>query len=144
MAVYVVIGGNRGLGLEAVAQLLSSDSKATVVATARAPEQAEDLQKLIKQYDGRLKAFKLDASSDASIKVILPGHAEVTHALTKASFVALSPVKTHSTPIQYVVVPYIADCKCSQFYLTSQNRSCAGGCKCDWQRIIRRDRRADL
>ena len=88
MAVYVVVGGSRGLGLETVAQLLSSDSKATVVATARAPEQAEDLQKLVKQYDGRLKAFKLDASSDASIKVM---HAEVTPALTKASFVALSP-----------------------------------------------------
>ena len=96
MAVYVVIGGNRGLGLETVTQLLSSDSKATVVATARAPEQAEDLQKLVKQYDGRLKTFKLDASSDASIKVILLGHAEVTHALTKASFVALSPSRRNA------------------------------------------------
>ena len=74
--VFTVTGGNRGLGLEHVKQFLEN-SKVKVIATARQPEKADDLQSLAKQYHDRLSVVKLDNGDEASIEartaeVVLP------------------------------------------------------------------------
>ena len=66
-SVFIVTGGNRGLGLEHVKQFLEK-SKVKVVATARQPEKADDLQDLAKQYHDRLTIVKLDNGDEASIE----------------------------------------------------------------------------
>ena len=67
-AVFVVTGGNRGLGLEHVKQFLER-SKVKIVATARQPDKAHELNGLLKQYQNRLSIIKLDTSSEESIEV---------------------------------------------------------------------------
>ncbi|PRW55919.1 hypothetical protein C2E21_5144 [Chlorella sorokiniana] len=62
----VVTGGNRGIGLELVRQLLAKNN--TVIATARKPEAASDLQKLQASAGGRLSVTKLDVTSPQSIE----------------------------------------------------------------------------
>ena len=69
-AVFVVTGGNRGLGLEHVKQFLEQ-SQVKVVATARQPEKAKELQNLAKQYHGRLSIVQLDNGDEASIEVCI-------------------------------------------------------------------------
>ena len=66
--VFIVTGGNRGLGLEHVKQFLEK-SKVKVIATARQPEKADELQALAKQYHDRLSIVKLDNGDEASIEV---------------------------------------------------------------------------
>ena len=72
-AVYIVTGGNRGLGLEHVKQFLEK-TNAKVVATARQPSKADELNTLSKKYANRLSVVELDTGSETSI--------EVSHAVT--------------------------------------------------------------
>ena len=67
-AVFIVTGGNRGLGLEHVKQFLEK-TKVKVVATARQPAKADELNKLLKQHTDRLSVVELDSSDEASIEV---------------------------------------------------------------------------
>jgi NAD(P)-dependent dehydrogenase (short-subunit alcohol dehydrogenase family) len=62
---YVITGASRGLGLEFVKQLSSTDS--TIFALARNPSGAKDLQELVKQ-NKNIHTFRLDATDEASIK----------------------------------------------------------------------------
>ncbi len=68
-AVFVVTGGNRGLGLEHVKQFLEK-TKVKVVATARQPAKADQLNGLLKQHQDRLSVVELDTSEEASIEVL--------------------------------------------------------------------------
>ena len=68
-AVFVVTGGNRGLGLEHVKQFLEK-TKVKVVATARQPNNADELNGLLKQHPGRLSVIWLDTVSEGSIEVL--------------------------------------------------------------------------
>jgi NAD(P)-dependent dehydrogenase (short-subunit alcohol dehydrogenase family) len=54
----LVTGANRGLGLEYVRQLLARGDH--VIATARHPAQAHDLNRLAGEHPGRLHVFPLD------------------------------------------------------------------------------------
>ena len=67
-AVFVITGGNRGLGIEHVKQFLEK-TKVKVVATARQPSKADELNGLLKQYSDRLSIVELDTSSEESIEV---------------------------------------------------------------------------
>ncbi len=67
-AVFIVTGGNRGLGLEHVKQFLEK-TQVKVVATARQPAKADQLNGLLKQHQGRLSVIELDTSEEASIEV---------------------------------------------------------------------------
>ena len=66
--VIVITGANKGLGLEHVNQFLETTNH-RLIATARAPEKAADLQKLASSHDGRLHVVQLDATDDESIQV---------------------------------------------------------------------------
>ncbi|HKJ66359.1 MAG TPA: SDR family oxidoreductase [bacterium] len=61
----MVIGANRGLGLEWVRQWLRRDAR--VYATAREPGKAEDLQRLQETAGDRLSVHQVDVSSDESV-----------------------------------------------------------------------------
>ena len=54
----LVTGANRGIGLEYVRQLLARGDH--VIATARHPAQAHDLNRLVAEHPGRLHVFPLD------------------------------------------------------------------------------------
>ena len=69
-AVFVVTAGNRGLGLEHVKQLLQK-AKVHVVATVRQAANAEDLNKLAHQHQGRVSVVQLDISDEQSIEVFI-------------------------------------------------------------------------
>ena len=64
MVRFVVTGANRGIGLEFVKQLTARGEE--VDATARAPEDAPELQALIRP-DIRLRIHRLDVADDASV-----------------------------------------------------------------------------
>ena len=68
-AVFVVTGGNRGLGLEHVKQFLEK-TKVKIVATARQPAKADQLNGLLKQHQARLSVIQLDTSEEASVEVL--------------------------------------------------------------------------
>jgi len=68
-AVFIVTGGNRGLGLEHVKQFLEK-TKVKVVATARQPAKADQLNGLLKQHQDRLSVVELDTSDEASVEVL--------------------------------------------------------------------------
>lgn len=55
--VWLITGSSRGLGRELAKAVLARGDR--VVATARRPEQLEDLTR---QYEGRIRAFKLDVT----------------------------------------------------------------------------------
>ncbi|HEY4559990.1 MAG TPA: SDR family oxidoreductase [Lysobacter sp.] len=54
----LITGANRGIGLEYVRQLLARGDH--VIATARHPAQAHDLNRLVAEHPGRLHVFPLD------------------------------------------------------------------------------------
>ena len=54
----LITGANRGIGLEYVRQLLARGDH--VIATARHPSQAHDLNRLVAEHPGRLHVFPLD------------------------------------------------------------------------------------
>ncbi|KAL3141582.1 hypothetical protein ABBQ32_004825 [Trebouxia sp. C0010 RCD-2024] len=66
-AVFVITGANRGLGIEHVKQFLEK-TKVKIVATARQPSKADELNELVKQYSDRLSIIELDTSSEKSIE----------------------------------------------------------------------------
>ena len=66
--VLLVTGANRGLGVEHVKQFLKQ-SKVKVVATARQPAQADELNSLLKENKDRLSVIKLDTGNEESIEV---------------------------------------------------------------------------
>ncbi|DBA78176.1 hypothetical protein WJX79_006992 [Trebouxia sp. C0005] len=68
--VWVVTGANRGIGLEFVKQILDLPNT-TVIAGARSPEKAADLQKLSQQFEGRLFAVPLDLSDSNTVQAVV-------------------------------------------------------------------------
>ena len=64
---YLITGANRGLGLEFVRQIVASEPASRVIAAARNPSGADELQQLIKQNEGRIETLKLDVSDKQSI-----------------------------------------------------------------------------
>jgi len=62
----LIIGGNRGLGLEWTKQWL--ERSANVFATAREPEKSRDLHSLRGKFPNTLQILQVDVSSDDSIK----------------------------------------------------------------------------
>lgn len=75
-AVYVVTGGNRGLGLEHVRQFLEkSDAHVVATTTKDPPSEAHNLKLLKDQGKGhRLTVVTLNLSDESSIKVGLERH----------------------------------------------------------------------
>lgn len=61
----LIVGGNRGIGLEWVKQWL--DKGARVFATARKPESAPELQSLVQDSNGALSIHQADVASDTSV-----------------------------------------------------------------------------
>ncbi len=70
-AVYVVTGGNRGLGLEHVRQFLEKTQAHVVATTTKSPpSEANNLRLLADQGKShRLTVVTLDLSDESSIKV---------------------------------------------------------------------------
>ncbi|KAI5474928.1 hypothetical protein MNV49_002178 [Pseudohyphozyma bogoriensis] len=65
---YLISGASRGLGLETARQLLALSPSNQIIAAARTPSKAAELQKLIKENPGRIEAVTLDVKDAASIK----------------------------------------------------------------------------
>jgi len=61
----VVTGANRGLGLELTRQLLAAGDE--VVATARHPKKADELEKLVSTAGGRGSVVRLDVGDPAEV-----------------------------------------------------------------------------
>jgi len=62
----LIIGANRGLGLEWTRQWLARN--ASVYATARRPEAAQELQQLKQEAGDRLSIHQVDVASDESVR----------------------------------------------------------------------------
>jgi len=62
----LVTGANRGIGLALVSELLALGYR--VIATARRPDTAHDLQALAVNHPDRLQIFPLEVTSDASLQ----------------------------------------------------------------------------
>ncbi len=61
----LIIGGNRGIGLEWVKQWLNRGAR--VFTTARRPDSAAELQNLLQGSDGALSIHQVDVASDGSV-----------------------------------------------------------------------------
>ena len=68
MAVYVVTGASRGLGLAWVERVLEQDGT-HAVAAARNPASSQGLQDLAQKYEGRLALVKCTTDDEASVEV---------------------------------------------------------------------------
>lgn len=70
---YLITGASRGLGLEYTRQLLAHSSSIRVVATARNPGNANQLQEIAgrKENEGRVHVIKLDVGDEKGVKVRL-------------------------------------------------------------------------
>lgn len=69
MPTYFITGATRGLGLEFARQLLARDKSVQIIAAARNPATATELQALIKAEPGRIETVKLDVSDPKSVEV---------------------------------------------------------------------------
>lgn len=65
---WLITGANRGIGFQYVAQCLAAGEQ--VIATARNPEAAADLQALAVRYPGQLRIEALEAGDPASIAAL--------------------------------------------------------------------------
>ena len=68
---YLITGASRGLGLETARQLLVASPQNRIIAAARDPASAKELQDLIRAHPGRISAATIDVASSESIKVSL-------------------------------------------------------------------------
>ena len=64
----LITGANRGLGLEHTKQALAAGD--TVIATARQPDEAAELNALAEQYGDQLQIEKMDAADHTSIEAL--------------------------------------------------------------------------
>lgn len=64
----VITGANRGIGLELTRQMLARGD--SVIAAARHPKKAEDLESLRAKHPDRLRVLPVDVSSDKSVKAL--------------------------------------------------------------------------
>lgn len=62
---WIITGANRGMGLEYARQCLAAGNR--VIATARDPQGAGDLQALATEFPALLRIEQMDAGNDASI-----------------------------------------------------------------------------
>lgn len=62
---WIITGANRGMGLEYARQCLAAGTR--VIATARDPHEAGDLQALAAEHPGLLRIEQMDVGDDASI-----------------------------------------------------------------------------
>jgi len=67
----LIQGASRGIGLEAVRQLLEMRENGRVIATCRAPDTADDLRTLATQYTDRLELLTLDVTDESTIEAAL-------------------------------------------------------------------------
>ncbi len=65
---YVITGANRGIGLEFVEQLLERGD--SIIATARKPDEADELQSLSATYGDRLEITTLDVTEADTIDAL--------------------------------------------------------------------------
>uniref|UniRef100_H3AHF4 Zgc:65997 n=1 Tax=Latimeria chalumnae TaxID=7897 RepID=H3AHF4_LATCH len=68
MAVALLQGSSRGLGLQFCKYILSKHRKAMVIATCRAPDTGNQLRKLKGDYPNRVTILKLDVTREDEIK----------------------------------------------------------------------------
>lgn len=66
---YLITGASRGLGLEYTRQLLTLDTSSKIIATARNPATATELNELSSKNEGRIKVIKLDVTDAEQVKV---------------------------------------------------------------------------
>lgn len=66
--VVVITGSNRGLGFQFAKQLLET-TPSTVVATARNPSNADQLNELKQHHGKRLQLISMDTSDEGSVQV---------------------------------------------------------------------------
>ncbi len=66
---YVITGANRGIGLEFVEQLLERGNH--IIATARQPARADELQSLAKSYRDQLEIARLDVTEKDTIDALV-------------------------------------------------------------------------
>ena len=64
--IYVLTGTSRGIGLELVKQLVARGDH--VVATARKPDEAAELQELAKAHQDAIKIVQMDVQDPESVK----------------------------------------------------------------------------
>lgn len=62
----LITGANRGIGFE-LCTLYCSSGQWRVIAACRNPDDAQDLQSLVQECDGRLSVQKLDVSNEKSV-----------------------------------------------------------------------------
>ncbi|KAK6174324.1 hypothetical protein SNE40_017627 [Patella caerulea] len=67
-SVSLIQGASRGIGLQFCKSLLKRSKDATVIATCRNPDSAEDLHKLKNDYPASLHIYKIDVTKESEIK----------------------------------------------------------------------------
>jgi NAD(P)-dependent dehydrogenase (short-subunit alcohol dehydrogenase family) len=77
----LVVGASQGIGLGMVKQLLSDPTVATIIATYRNPESAQDLRVLAEAYPQRLTCIQLDATDESQIIETMAQIKSITPAL---------------------------------------------------------------
>lgn len=78
----LVQGASRGIGLEAVRQLLARKPERQVFATCRAPSEALDLASLSDETSGRLEVLELDVTDEPSIEAAYNAVQQSTESLS--------------------------------------------------------------
>ena len=79
MQTILITDANRGIGLELTRQLLKDGTR--IFASCRAPERADDLNKLAEQHPDRVTVLQLDVNDEASIEAAVKAVAAETDAL---------------------------------------------------------------
>ena len=67
---YLISGASRGIGLETARQLLAASPDNQVIAAARSPSSAKELQELVTANPGRSALVSIDVSDARSVKVV--------------------------------------------------------------------------
>lgn len=77
----LVTGANRGVGIGLVRFLLTKRANYFVIATARNPSKATELQALINRFPGRGALIQLDVSSEQSVNESVNKVTQITNKL---------------------------------------------------------------